>query len=138
MVIQEKERQIARSMWGVAAGMIESRDSSARELARAALREPSPETIRPLLAAGRGKAWMASIVDALAQVGIAAAEDVLSDHPTHGELMDAAHPVDRRPLAEVIARMRGGMTIHDVNALGLGDDWWDVISSWVDQQRGSK
>ena len=79
MVIQEKERQIARSMWGVAAGMIESRDPSVRELARAALRDPSPESIRALLVAGRGKEWLPSIVDALAQVGIAAAEDVLGD-----------------------------------------------------------
>ena len=39
---------------------------------------------------------------------------------------------------EIIGRMRGGMMIHDVNALALGDDWWGVISGWVDEQRGLK
>lgn len=48
-----------------------------RELAYDAVRDPSPSTIRALLAAGRGKPWLPSVVDALAEVGIAAAEDVL-------------------------------------------------------------
>lgn len=138
MVIQDSERRIARAMWGVAAGMVEYRDPAARELARAALRDPSPETIRALVAAGRDKPWLRSVIDALAQVGMAASGEVLSDTPTHAEIMAAARPFDRRPWAEVIARMRGGMAIHEVNALALGDDWWDVISQWVEKQRGSK
>ncbi|QYO75669.1 hypothetical protein [Devosia salina] len=136
MVIQERERSIARAMWGVAAGMVESRDPSVRDQARDALRDPSHQSIRALLAVGSGKDWLPSILDALAQIGIAAAEDVLSDHPTHEEMMAAARLLDRRNWSEVIAQMRGGMTIHDVNALSLGDDWWDVISGWVDEQRG--
>lgn len=128
MVIEDKERRIARAMWGVAAGMIESRDPAARDLARAALGDPSSETIRALLSVGRDRAWLPSVIDALAQVGIAAADDVLAyrDRP------------DRRAWAEVIAYMRGGMTIHNVNALEIGGDWWNVISRWVDEQKGLK
>jgi hypothetical protein len=40
---------------------------------------PNASTIRALLAAGRGRPWLTSVIDALAQVGIAAAEDVLGD-----------------------------------------------------------
>ena len=39
---------------------------------------------------------------------------------------------------EIISRMRGGMTIHEVNALAMEDDWWEVFSGWVDEQRGLK
>lgn len=138
MVIQESERRIAKAMWGVAVGMIESRDPAARELARAALRDPSPQTVRALLAAGRGKEWLPSVIDALAEVGIAAIEDVMSDGPTHEEIAAKARPIDRRIWSDIVAQMRGGVTIHDVNALALGGDWWNVISGWVDAQRGVK
>ncbi|MBJ6986086.1 hypothetical protein [Devosia sp. MC521] len=77
MTIEERERAIAVSAWGMAAGMIEYRDPEARELARAALDRPCAATIRPLLEAGQGKPWLQSLVEALAQVGVAAAEDVL-------------------------------------------------------------
>lgn len=77
MVIQERERRIAVSAWAVAARMIEARDPEVREFARAALERPCAETIRPLLDAGYGRPWQQSLIEALAQVGIAGAEDVL-------------------------------------------------------------
>lgn len=77
MTIEERERRIAIAGWGVAAGMIEARDPEARDLARAALDRPCAATIRPLLEFGRGRPWQACLIDALAQVGIAAADDVL-------------------------------------------------------------
>lgn len=77
MTIEERERRIAISAWGMAAGMIEYRDPSVRHLARAALDRPCAATIRPLLEAGHGKPWLPSLIEALAQVGVAASEDVL-------------------------------------------------------------
>jgi hypothetical protein len=77
MTIEERERAIAVSAWGVAAGMIEARDPEARELARAALDRPCAATIRPLLEFGRGRPWLPSLVDALVQVGLAGADEIL-------------------------------------------------------------
>lgn len=77
MAISERDRRIARAMWGVAAGMVEVRDPEARNVARLALAYPTPENIRALIGAGRGREWLPSIINALAEVGIAAAEEVL-------------------------------------------------------------
>jgi len=68
-------------MWRVAVGMIATREESIsiRELAIDAERRPSPSTIRALVAAGRGRPWLPSIVDALAEVGIVASEEILGD-----------------------------------------------------------
>ena len=79
MVIDPRERRIARSMYSVAVGMVESRDPSARDEARAALERPSAHNIFMLLAAGRGKPWLQSVKDALLQCGIAAAGDIMGD-----------------------------------------------------------
>lgn len=79
MAISEKDRRVARAMWGVAAGMVESRDPEVRDVARLALGYPTPENIRALIVAGRGREWLPSIIGALAEVGIAAADDVLGD-----------------------------------------------------------
>ena len=83
MVILDADRAIASLMYHVALGIIVLRDSdeSVRHLAVAAAENPEPATIRALLAAGREKPWLASVVDALAEVGIAAAEDVLGGQP---------------------------------------------------------
>lgn len=79
MVIDPRERRIAVSMWGVAAGMVECRDPEAREVSRAALERPCPETILALLEFGRGRPWLPSVLDALVQCGIAASELILGD-----------------------------------------------------------
>jgi len=81
MVIRPDDRTVARAIFLVAVGMVAKRedDATARELAQAALDAPSPMTIRALVAAGRDRPWLASVVDAMAQVGIAASEDVLGD-----------------------------------------------------------
>lgn len=75
MVIMQADRVIARQMWTVAVGLVESRVGLPE--AREALADPCPSTIRALLAAGRGERWLPSVLDALAEVGIAASEDVL-------------------------------------------------------------
>lgn len=78
MVIHDVDRIVARQMYQVAIGMVAAREHpSIAELAQDALENPSSTTIRALLAIGRGADWMPSVLDALAQVGIAAAEDVL-------------------------------------------------------------
>ena len=76
-VVTPADRVIARQMWTVAVGLVETR-TGIRE-ARDALADPCPSTIRALLAAGRGERWLPSVLDALAEVGIAASEDVLGD-----------------------------------------------------------
>ncbi|GLQ53572.1 hypothetical protein [Devosia nitrariae] len=81
MVIRDADREVARRMYHVAVGIVAMRDDdiAVREAAVDAVRMPSPATIRALLAVGREKEWLASVVDALAEVGIAAAEEVLGD-----------------------------------------------------------
>ena len=81
MVIREADRAVARRMYQVAVGLVENREpnGTTRELAHDALHPPSPSTIRALLAAGRGSEWLRSVLDALAEVAVAAAEDVLGD-----------------------------------------------------------
>nr|WP_295884377.1 hypothetical protein [uncultured Devosia sp.] len=82
MVIHDADRVVARRMYQVAVGMVAAReDVSIAEYAQDALDTPSPSTIRALLAVGRGREWLPSVVDALAEVGIAAAADVLGDEP---------------------------------------------------------
>jgi len=82
MVIHDADRVIARRMFQIAVGMVAAReeDPTAQGLAKSALDAPSAMTIRALVAAGRDKPWLPSVIDALAQVGIAAAEDVLGGH----------------------------------------------------------
>ena len=57
------------------------------------------------------------------------AEDVLF-------LRGIENPGFRFAMREVLAHMRGNITIRDVNRLEVADDWWPVLSEWVDRQRG--
>jgi len=57
------------------------------------------------------------------------AEDVLF-------LRGIENPGFRFALREVLAHMCGNITIRDVNNLEVADDWWPVLSEWVDRQRG--
>lgn len=80
MVIHDADRVVARRMYQVAVGMVMAREHvSIAEVAHDALEIPSPSTIRALLAVGRGQEWLPSVIDALAEVGIAAIEDVMGD-----------------------------------------------------------
>lgn len=80
MVIHDADRIVARRMFQVAVGMVAAREHvSIAEVAQDALEMPTPSSIRALLALGRGQEWLPSVIDALAQVGIAAAEDILGD-----------------------------------------------------------
>lgn len=79
MVIRESDRRFARNAYVAAVGMIAQRDADVADLAKAALDHPSAMTTRALLNAGAGRPWVGMFVEALAQVGIAAAEDVLGD-----------------------------------------------------------
>ncbi|UYO00182.1 MAG: hypothetical protein KIT02_02835 [Devosia sp.] len=77
MVIRESDRRLARGAYQVAVGMIGQRDPSVADIAAAALEHPSPITVRAPLSAGAGKPWLPMLLEALAQVGVAGAEDVL-------------------------------------------------------------
>ena len=80
MEINDTDRVVSRPMYQVAVGIVASREHpSIAEIAKEALDRPTSSTIRALLAAGRGQAWLPSIIDALVQVGIAAEENVLGD-----------------------------------------------------------
>jgi hypothetical protein len=67
-------------MYEVAVGMVANRErrQDVREIAFDALEHPSPSTVRNLVSVGRGQEWLPSVIDALAQVGIAAIEDVIA------------------------------------------------------------
>lgn len=80
MVIRESDRRLARGAYQVAVGMIAQRDKAVADLAQAALEHPTPITVRALLTAGAGKPWLPMLLEALAQVGVAGAEDVLGEH----------------------------------------------------------
>lgn len=77
MVIRESDRRLAISAFRVAVGMIAQRDRAVADIAAAALEHPTPITVRALLSAGAGKPWLPMLLEALAQVGVAGAEDVL-------------------------------------------------------------
>lgn len=80
MVIRDADKDVARKMFEIAVGMVAAREPiHIAEYAHDALRTPNASTVRALLAVGRGQPWLPSVVDAMAQVGIAAAEDVLGD-----------------------------------------------------------
>lgn len=80
MVITDANRAIARSMFRVAVGLVAAKEPiHIAEYAYDALRNPTASTIRALLAVGRGQEWLPSVRDAMAEVGIAGAEDVLGD-----------------------------------------------------------
>lgn len=80
MVVSDIERTVARQIFAIAVGVVAARERpSIAEVAREALESPSPSTIRALLDVCRGAAWLPSVMDALAQVGIVAAEDILGN-----------------------------------------------------------
>lgn len=81
MAIDEHSRRLGRHMYLVSVGMIERLDTDPeiQDLAHAARCRPTPASIRALLDAGRDKPWLPSVIDALAEVGVAAADDVLGD-----------------------------------------------------------
>ena len=80
MVIHNADRSVARRMFEVAVGIVATREPPhIAEVAYEAMRLPNASTIRALLSVGRGQEWLPSVIDALAEVGIAAAEDVLRD-----------------------------------------------------------
>jgi hypothetical protein len=65
MVIRDQDRTVAVHMYRVAIGIIEKNDAGAATLARQALDQPSPSTIRALLDAGRGRLWRACFRDGI-------------------------------------------------------------------------
>lgn len=78
MVIRESDRRLAVGAYRVAVGMIAQRDATVADLATAALEHPTPMTVRALLTAGAGRPWLPMLLEALAQVGVAGVEDVLT------------------------------------------------------------
>lgn len=83
MVIIEQDRHLARGMYHVAIGqVVRFGQPEHQALAEAALSAPGPMTIRALIHAGQGQPWLASVRDALAEVGIAGSDEVLGGY-TH-------------------------------------------------------
>ena len=81
MVVTEANRQTAFAMYRVAMGMImRLGEPHEQELAHAALITPNSSNCRALLVAGRGKAWEASVRDALCEIGIAGAYEVFEGY----------------------------------------------------------
>jgi hypothetical protein len=159
MVIREADRAIARRMYEVAVGMVAAREqASVAELAHDALNTPTPSSIRALLAVGHGRPWLPSVIDALAQVGIAAIEDVMApDHVaidgSEWWMLRAPNETDeefeKRSLVfrgradvlawrEVLGWMRSGITLDELRRKDIAEDLGEVVSGWVDEQRGVK
>lgn len=82
MVIRKVDRTVAARMFHVAVGIVVMRDDdvAVRRLAIAAVENPSPETVRDLLAVSIGKPWRESVIDALAECGVVAIGDVMRGH----------------------------------------------------------
>jgi hypothetical protein len=117
MVIREQDRVLAVHMYRACVGIIERNDGAVRALAAAALDRPSPDTIRPLMDAGRGKPWLPSLIDALAQVGMAASEDVLVER----SILDLTQSeLDAIADSEIPEELRWNSS--DLDDLDLGDD----------------
>ena len=80
MVILDQDRRVAVGLYQVAVGQVVRMGSpDAQTLAAAALDYPSPVTIRALIMAGQGTPWLASVRDAMAEVGIASSNEVLGE-----------------------------------------------------------
>lgn len=78
MVIFDLDRALASGMYRVAIGQVIRLGTPEHQvLAEAALQAPGPVTIRALITAGQGQPWLASIRDAMAEVGIAGSNEVL-------------------------------------------------------------
>lgn len=78
MVIRDQDRALAAGMYRVALGQVTRMGSTEHQaLAQAALDAPGPVTIRALIHAGQGQPWLASVRDALAEVGVAGSNEVL-------------------------------------------------------------
>ncbi|WP_127753902.1 hypothetical protein [Devosia sp. 1566] len=72
------DRALARSGYVYAVGQVVRLGTDAeRQLATAALDKADPETIRALLAVAPGTPWRDNVIDALAQIGVIAAEEIM-------------------------------------------------------------
>lgn len=78
----EADRRVAVSMFELACRfVIRQGDEEDAEVALLALKARNSSACRALLARGRGRPWLPSVRDALVEVGIAAAGEILGgDH----------------------------------------------------------
>lgn len=136
MVIRDVDRAIARRIYQIAVGLVAARETgSISELAQEALDYPRPATIHALLNASRGREWLPSVTDALAQVGIIASEDMLVRDVSAGRLPVVSQYFERddgESVAEYAARMRDFVRLLSgkVSSIaGLGFDADDVLES---------
>jgi hypothetical protein len=77
MAVDPEERQVAEKMFAYAVELAALRNPDCRELAVAAARTPTTATVKALLEALAGRECRRNLVEALAQAGVAAVEDVL-------------------------------------------------------------
>lgn len=77
-MITEANRVQARQVFELTIRLIAAREEiTIAEYALDALRNPTPSTVRALIAIGRGAPWLPSLIEAMSEVGIAAASEVL-------------------------------------------------------------
>lgn len=85
-MITEADRRVAASMFELACRLVVRQgDEADVEVALAAIRARNSSACRALLAQGRGKPWLPSFRDAMAEIGVCAAADVLGGTQEPGD-----------------------------------------------------
>lgn len=79
MGISTPAAQRARAHFIVALGVVAVRQPEYRDLVSEAMESPSPESIRRVLELSRGQPWRESVLEAVAEVGMAASNEILGD-----------------------------------------------------------
>lgn len=77
MCIQSTVVQQARAHFNVALGVVAVREPQHRDVMAEAMEHPSPDSIRRVLELSRGQPWRESVLEAVAEVGLAASADIL-------------------------------------------------------------
>jgi len=77
MCISSVAVQRARAHFSIALGVVAVRAPEHREIMTAAMDQPSPESIRRVLELSRGQPWRESVLEAVAEVGLAACAEIL-------------------------------------------------------------
>lgn len=77
MCITSTVVQQARAHFHVALGVVAVREPQHRDAMAEALEHPSPSSIRRVLELSRGQPWRESVLEAVAEVGLAASAEIL-------------------------------------------------------------
>lgn len=77
MCISQAAVQQARAHFNVALGIVAVRRPEHREIMSEAMGRPSPTTNRRVLELSHGQPWRESVLEAVAEVGLAASAEIL-------------------------------------------------------------